>query len=85
MSVADPSLQWPDPIHGEQSQEANAKTIGERETYAYSHDRYVEHLEKIRKAVVADETYRARISRSKMLLEFWRSQESSRRAVGAVG
>lgn len=65
--------------------ESNGKTIGDRESFAYSHERYLEHLTKIRDAVVADETYRARISRSKMLLEFWRSQESSRRAVGGVG
>jgi hypothetical protein len=64
--------------------ESNAKTVSEREAYAYSHERYLEHLNAIRAAVLADETFRARVGRLHMLVDYWRSQESSRRAMGAV-
>lgn len=65
--------------------ESNAKTISDREADAYADPRYLEHLLAIKNAVLEDETYRARVKRLEWMIEFWRSQESSRRAMGRVG
>ncbi len=65
--------------------ESDARTAVERETYAYAHEKYLAHLEEIKRAVLADETFKARRKRVEMMIDFWRSQESSRRAMGRVG
>lgn len=65
--------------------ESDAKTAVERETYAYAHEKYLAHLDEIKRAVLADETFKARRKRVEMMIDFWRSQESSRRAMGRVG
>ncbi len=64
--------------------ESNAKSAADREAWAYAHPKYLEHLDVLKAAVLADETYKARIGRLHLLTDFWRSVESSRRAQGAV-
>ncbi len=59
--------------------ESNEATQSAREAHAYSHDRYLEHLDKLRKAVVADEENRALREAACMRIEIWRTQCSNSR------
>lgn len=57
--------------------ESNETTQSAREAHAYADDRYLEHLDKLRKAVVADEENRALREAACMKIEVWRSQSAN--------
>lgn len=55
-------------------------TIQSRESWAYAHKDYADHLSELREAVEAEETLRAYRAAAEARIEVWRSLESSRRA-----
>jgi hypothetical protein len=59
--------------------EAPGKTAGDREAWAYAHERYQAHLRKLREAVLADEENRATREAAVMKIEVWRTQSSNLR------
>jgi queuine/archaeosine tRNA-ribosyltransferase len=61
--------------------DANAKTIGERETTAYASDAYRVALEGLREAITKDETFRALRAAHAARLESWRTQQATMRSV----
>lgn len=50
-----------------------------RENGAYSDERYLEHLEKLRSAVLEEEKLRGLIKAAEMKIEVWRSSSANRR------
>ena len=52
----------------------------DRESYAYSHEDYIEVLEGIKAAVEQEEELRWKMIAAQAKLDLWRTQESSRRA-----
>ena len=63
---------------------SDAKTVAEREGYAYSHPEYKQHLEALRMAVEADELYRWRFAVAEAKIGVWRSETANRRAAERV-
>jgi len=61
---------------------SSEKTESAKETYAYSHHMYVEHLEAIRIAVAECERLRWMMVAAEAKIEVWRSLESTARAEG---
>lgn len=61
--------------------DANAKTIGERETTAYASEAYRIALEGLREAITKDETFRALRAAHAARLESWRTQQATMRSV----
>ena len=58
------------------------KTESAKETYAYSHDTYREHLRALADAVTESERLRWLLIAAQAKLDVWRSLESSARAEG---
>lgn len=56
-------------------------TLGEKERYAYSHQRYLDHLEGLKKAVQADEQNKALRAAAEMKIEVWRTQAANLRSI----
>lgn len=54
-------------------------TVQERESYAYCHPEYTEHLEAIREAIQAETEMNWLMVAARAKLDAWRTQESSRR------
>lgn len=54
-------------------------TMAERENYAYSHSKYLDHLEALKQAVIKDEELRARKAAAEIKVEVWRSQSANLR------
>lgn len=61
--------------------DANAKTIGERETTAYASEAYRVALDGLREAITRDETFRALRAAHAARLESWRTQQATMRSV----
>jgi hypothetical protein len=59
-----------------------AKTQSEKESYAYAHARYKEHLEALKNAIADCERLRWLMVAAEAKIEVWRSLESSARAEG---
>ena len=59
--------------------QSDAKTVSERETYAYMHPEYLELLEGYKAAVEADEKNRWLLEAAKAKIEVWRSQQANAR------
>jgi len=57
-------------------------TLGDKETYAYSHADYKLHLEALKQAVAEAERLRWLMIAAEAKIEVWRSLESSARAEG---
>lgn len=57
-------------------------TLGDKETYAYSHADYKSHLEALKQAVADAERLRWLMIAAEAKIEVWRSLESSARAEG---
>jgi len=62
--------------------ESKAKTESAKETFAYSHPSYEQHLEAIKIAVAEAERLRWLMVAAEAKIEVWRSLESSARAEG---
>lgn len=65
-------------------QQADGKTVADREAYAYSHPDYIELLKGLQEAVEAEELFRWKMKAAELQVEIWRSQEASNRAEGRV-
>lgn len=61
---------------------SSEKTESAKETFAYSHPDYKQHLEELRDAVAEYETMRILMIGAEAKIEVWRSLESSARAEG---
>jgi len=62
--------------------ESDAKTESAKETFAYSDNRYIKHLDAIRQAIATAEELRWKLIAAEAKIEVWRSLESSARAEG---
>ena len=62
----------------------DAKTVGEREMYAYAHPEYLQLLEGYKQAVESDEKYRWQLVSCENLIEVWRTQNANQRALGKI-
>lgn len=71
-------------VKAELMKESNAKTAVDREEFAYSHDRYKEHLEAIKEAVYQDEKHRFLVLAAQAKIDAWRTQQSNQRAMGRI-
>ena len=58
------------------------KAFAAKEAYAYSHPEYIQLLEGLKVAVVAEETFRFKLKAAELHVEIWRSKEASSRAEG---
>lgn len=65
-------------------QESTAKTVSEREAYAYSHTDYLQLLEGLQAAVEAEETFRYKLKAAELQVEIWRSQNANNRTQDRV-
>lgn len=65
-------------------QQSDAKTIADREAFAYSHPDYISLLDGLEAAVEAEELFRWKMKAAELQVEIWRSQEASNRAEGRV-
>lgn len=54
-------------------------TVADKENYAYSDQRYLDHLEKLKQAVFEEEKLKGLISAAEMKIEVWRSSSANRR------
>ena len=59
---------------------SDAKTIAEREAYAYSHPEYKQHLDAIREAIEADEKYRWLQVAAEAKIRLWQTMQANSRA-----
>lgn len=50
-------------------------TIADRENFAYSHEIYLEHLEKYKAAVIEDEKFRIMVKAAEIKIDVWRTQQ----------
>jgi hypothetical protein len=57
-------------------------TLGDKESYAYSHESYKQHLDALKQAVAEAERLRWLMIAAEAKIEVWRSLESSARAEG---
>ncbi len=60
--------------------ERKLDSLGAQERYAYSHHRYLGHLDTLKDAIELDEKYRFLIEAAKVKLEIWRSQQANERS-----
>jgi len=52
---------------------------GVRENLAYAHEKYIEHIGKLREAVFEEEKLRGLVKAAEMKIELWRSQSTNLR------
>ncbi len=62
--------------------ESDAKTESAKESYAYAHPNYLQHLEALRQSIAEAERLRWLLIAAEAKIEVWRSLESSARAEG---
>lgn len=65
-------------------QQADGKTIADKEAWAYAHEDYIGVLEGIRAAVEREEELRWQMIAAQARIEIWRSQEATNRTVDKV-
>lgn len=63
-------------------QQAEGKTVADREAFAYAHPEYLGVLTALEAAVEAEELFRWKMKAAELQVEIWRSQEASNRAEG---
>lgn len=62
--------------------QSDSKTESAKESYAYAHPTYMQHLEALKQAIENAETLRWQMVGAEAKIEVWRSLESSARAEG---
>jgi len=62
--------------------ESDAKTESAKESYAYAHPAYLQHLEALKESIAEAEKLRWLMIAAEAKIEVWRSLESSARAEG---
>lgn len=65
-------------------QESSGKTVGDKESYAYSHADYVALLEGLKVAVEAEEHLRYKMKAAELQVEIWRSKNANNRSIDRV-
>lgn len=65
-------------------QQSDAKTVADREAYAYSHPEYVEVCQGMANATEAEELFRWKLKAAELQIDIWRSREASNRAQDRV-
>jgi len=60
--------------------ESGEKTLGAQETYAYSHDKYIEQLNGLRAAVEIEENLRFLLKAAELKVEIWKTYSYNQRA-----
>lgn len=60
-------------------QQSDAKTVADREAFAYSHPEYLEVLDGFKTAIEAEETLRWKLKAAEMQVEIWRSKNANNR------
>lgn len=61
--------------------ESNLEANNAKETWAYAHPKYVEHLQEIKRTVLNYEKMRAMREAASMKIEAWRSMNANYRAI----
>jgi hypothetical protein len=64
--------------------EAPGKNIADKEAFAYSHPKYKELLDNLKKWVFEEEQLRLQIEAAKDRIDVWRTQEASNREVDRI-
>jgi hypothetical protein len=59
---------------------SDAKTVADREAYAYAHPEYIELVSGLRSAVEQEEGIKWKLTAAQASVEIWRTQEASNRA-----
>ncbi len=59
--------------------QSDAKTVADREAFAYAHPEYIELISGLRAAVIQEEGIKWKLEAAKISVEIWRSQEASNR------
>lgn len=62
-------------------QQSDAKTVADRETYAYSHPEYIAVVDGLQVAWEAEITLQWKLKAAELQVDIWRSQEASNRAM----
>ena len=62
------------------AEQQGKRTSQERESYAYGHQEYVQLLEGLKVAIEVEEKLSLDIERAKLMVEVWRTNESTKRA-----
>lgn len=65
--------------------ESNQNAANAQERYAYSHKDYELHIEGLKEAVIQEERLRLYRDNAAIMIEAYRTQESTRRSLGRVG
>lgn len=60
---------------------SNESSEAAKDRAAYTHERYLEHLDRIKQAVINDEEQRALRVAAEMKIEVWRSQQANIRSM----
>lgn len=60
---------------------SNEKTLAAQERDAYSHQEYLDHLQKLRNSVEEEERLKWQMTATSLAVETWRSMEASNRAI----
>ena len=58
---------------------SDSSSLGAKEQYAYSHDRYLEQLDAMKMAIEAEERLKYLMEAAKMKVEVWKTQEYTKR------
>lgn len=61
--------------------QSNESSEAAKERAAYKHQKYLDHLEELKKAVTADEGNRAWRAGAEIAIESWRTMEANKRSV----
>lgn len=61
--------------------ETDAKTVSEREAYAYSHHEYIELLGGLKAAVEVEEHLKWHLEAARLRVDVWRTEQASNRAI----
>ena len=59
-------------------------TVADRENYAYSDPKYIDHLEALKIAVFEEEKIRWLLTASELRVEVWRSEQANNRFIDRV-
>ena len=71
-------------VKADMASRSAAKTQAQKENDAYASEEYKKHLDKLREAVIEDETLRARRAAYLATIDAWRTLEASRRGADRI-
>lgn len=65
--------------------ERMSEPLGGQESFAYSEQRYIDHLKVVRDAIQEDTAHHWAMKAAEATLEAWRTQQANERALGKLG